>query len=211
MMTSAAYRQDVTYDDAKAKTDPENRLLWRRRPVRVEAEVLRDSILAASGQLNRDLYGPSIKPFIPPEAMAGRNKDGIDRPKEDGPDQWRRSIYLFTKRSLLNPGLTAFDAPIPVGSCARRTVSTVAPQALFLLNDPFVRRQAGYFAERCLAEAGADVESRVRQAYLLALSREPSEGELQAAVAFLGGAVGEAGMTDLCHVLFGLNEFVYVD
>ena len=211
MMASAAYRQDATFDEAKAKIDPENRLLWRRRPVRAGAEVLRDSILAASGKLDRTLHGPSIKPFIPPEAMAGRNKDGIDRPKADGPDQWRRSIYLFTKRSLLTPGLTAFDAPSPTGSCARRTVSTVAPQALFLLNDPFVRRQATAFAERCLAEAKPDPESQVRYAYEVALSREPSETELSAAVSFLGGAADKASMTDLCHVLFGVNEFVYVD
>jgi hypothetical protein len=211
ILSSSAYRQDTTFDAQKAKTDPDNRLLWRRRPTRVEAEILRDAILAASGQLNRDLYGPSIKPAVPPEAMAGRNKDGIERPKQDGPEQWRRSVYLFTKRSLLTPSMMTFDAPNPTESCARRSVSTVPTQALALLNDPFVRRQAGHFAERCLAEAKHGAQSQARHAYLVALSREPTEDELRAAKKFLGDAVDKESMTDLCHVLFGINEFAYVD
>jgi hypothetical protein len=211
ILSSSAYRQDTTFDARSAKLDPDNRLLWRRRPNRVEAEILRDAILAASGQLKRDLYGPSIKPAVPPEAMAGRNKDGIERPKQDGPEQWRRSIYLFTKRSLLTPSMMTFDAPNPTESCARRTVSTVPTQALALLNDPFVRRQAGHFAERCLAEAKHDAESQARHAYLVALSRPPNESELRAARKFLGEAVNKESVTDLCHVLFGINEFAYVD
>ena len=211
MLTSGTYRQSTAHDPARASIDPDNRFLWRRRPARLEAEILRDSILAASGQLKRDVYGPSVKPYIPPAAMAGRNKDGLERPKQDEPRQWRRSVYLFVKRSLPEPMLTTFDAPAPASSCARRTVSTVPTQALVLLNDPFVRRQAAFFAERCVAEAPGDAAGRVRHAYRVALSREPTERELDAAVRFLGPKADRAALTDLCHVLLGLNEFAYVD
>jgi len=209
ILLSAAYRQDVTFDAAKAAIDPDNRLLWHRRPMRIEAEILRDSILATSGQLKLELYGPSIKPYIAPEARAGRNKDALPRPAADGPDQWRRSIYLFVKRSLVNPMMDVFDAPQPTQACSRRSQSTVSTQALLLLNDPFVRKQAGFFADRCQREAGPDVSARVRRAYVLALSRQPTAQELAEATEFIGGDKGP--MVDFCHVLLGLNEFAYVD
>jgi hypothetical protein len=211
IMTSSAYQQGTTYDAGKAAVDPDNRLLWRRRPLRAEAEVVRDAVLAVSGQLNRDLGGPPVKPALPPETTVGRDKDGIPRPEKDGPDQWRRTVYLFTKRSRLTPVLTTFDAPAATESCARRTVSTVPTQALALLNDPFVRTQATFFAKRCLAEAEPTPAARVRQAYLLALSREPTEREAADAAEFLGGPSHEDSLTDLCHVLFTSNEFAYVD
>jgi hypothetical protein len=211
ILTSSAYRQGTAFDPAKATVDPDNRLLWRRRPLRGEAEVVRDAILAVSGQLRREVGRPPVKPALPPETSVGRDKDGIARPKEDGPDQWRRTVYLFTKRSRLTPALTTFDAPNAAESCARRTVSTVPTQALALLNDPFVRTQAGYFAKRCLSEAERTPGAQVRHAYVLALSREPSERELQRATEFLGESVTEDAMTDLCHVLFTSNEFAYVD
>ena len=172
---------------------------------------MRDSILAVSGQLKRDVGGPPVKPALPPETTVGLDKDGLPRSETDGPDQWRRAVYLFTKRSRLTPVLTTFDAPAATESCARRTVSTVPTQALALLNDPFVRTQATFFAKRCLAEAEHTPAAQVRRAYLLALSREPTEREAADAVAFLGESVNEQAMTDLCHVLFTSNEFAYVD
>ena len=211
ILTSAAYAQGTTYDSSKAAIDPENRLLWRRRPLRAEAEVMRDAILAVSGSLRRDVGGPAIKPALPPETAAGRDKDGIARPAEDGPEQWRRTVYLFTKRSRLTPMLTTFDAPNAAESCARRTVSTVPTQALALLNDPFVRNQAKRFAARCLAETERTPAAQIRHAYVLALGREPSEQETRRAAEFLGRTVDEETMTDLCHVLFTTNEFAYVD
>jgi hypothetical protein len=220
MVISSTYRQTSAMsgqpggpsDAAKAAIDPENRLLWRRRPMRAEAEVLRDAVLAVSGQLRGEMYGPSVKQYVPPAAMAGRNKDGLERPNQDGPEQWRRSIYLFVKRSIPDPMLTTFDTPAPAASCSRRTVSTVPTQALALLNDPFVRRQAEFFAERCVKEAGTpDPNTLVRHAYLLALSRAPTEKETEAALRFLGGKADAGAMTDFCHVLLGLNEFAYVD
>jgi len=208
LVTSAAFRQDVTWDAGKQRVDPDERLLWRRRPQRLDAESLRDAILATSGALRREQFGPAIKPWIPVEARSGRDKDVLPRPKEDSPGQWRRSIYLFTKRSLLTPAIDGFDGANPNASCGRRQVSTVSTQALYLMNDPFVRRQAGLFAAR-LAAAGDD-DARLRLAYTLALARLPTTTESAAALRFVR-AGGEAGWTDLCHVLFTLNEFAYVD
>ncbi len=172
LMTSAVYMQDDSYDEERAKVDLDDRLWWRRRPLRLEAEAMRDAILTASGKLDLTMYGPAVKPALPPEAMAGRNKDDVvPRPKEDGPDQWRRSVYLFAKRSLPTPLLETFDAPNPSGSCARRTQSTVATQARWrsLLNDAFVRRQAGEVGMRAWRlEAGcAEPAARVNRAYFL--------------------------------------------
>ena len=174
-----------------------------------KSEILRDAILAAGGQLKLNLYGPSVKPYIAPEARAGRDKDTIPRPGADGPDQWRRSIYLFVKRSLATPMMDAFDAPQPTQACSRRSRSTVSTQALLLLNDPFVRKQAELFAERCRKEAGPDAAARIRRAYILALSRQPTTDEISEAVEF--HRQGRRGLTNFCQVLFGLNEFAYVD
>ena len=212
IMTSAVYVQNSTYDQKNAKIDPDNRLLWRHDPLRMEAEVLRDSILAVSGKLNREMFGPSLKPPLPAEAMAGRNKDNsVPRPKVDGPALWRRSIYLFTKRSLPTPFLELFDAPAPVGSCGRRNQSTVATQALTLLNDTFLRNQAVHFAHRVVTEAGDDNSARINRAFELTLSRPPTTTEMERGKTFLNVQDREKAFVNFCHVLLTLNEFIYVD
>jgi hypothetical protein len=211
ILLSATYRQGVAQDAAKARLDGDDRLWWRRRPLRLEAEVLRDSILALGGQLDARPYGPPVKPWIPPEARTGRDKDFLPRADHDGPEQWRRSIYLFVKRSLPLPFVDVFDAPAASASCARRQVSTVPIQALILLNDPFVRNQARLFAARVRTEEGSDSAAWIERAYRLALARAPDAGERQQLAAFLNG--GDSGMrlVDLCQLLFTLNEFAYVD
>ena len=209
ILTSNAYRMDDTFDPAKAKIDPEDRLLWRRRPMRLEAEALRDAMLATAGTLNDTLYGPGVKPPIP---AAGRDKDDvIPREKTEGPAVWRRSVYLFVKRSLPVPMLETFDAPPGVTPCTRRMTTTVAPQALALLNDPFVRMQAGHFAARIKKEAGEDPAGRIRAAYLLALSHPPTDSEVNEAKDFLKTGSGSGAWVYFCQVLLGLNEFAYID
>ncbi|HWE94708.1 MAG TPA: DUF1549 and DUF1553 domain-containing protein [Tepidisphaeraceae bacterium] len=209
LLTSNAYRMGTTFDATKSKPDPENRLLWRRRPARLEGEALRDAILNVSGALNPQMFGPAFKP---PAVIAGRDKDDkIPRAKEEGPAVWRRSVYLFTKRSLPIPLLEAFDAPTGNSPCTRRLTTTVATQSLALLDDPFVRIQAEHFAKRLIADAGQDSASRVRRAYTLALSREPTAAELKASLEFVDRPDREGAFVDLCQVLFGLNEFAYVD
>jgi mono/diheme cytochrome c family protein len=227
ILLSAAYRQSTAFDPEKAKTDPDNRLLRRMRPRRLEAEVLRDTLLAVSGTLNPAMYGPAFKAPIPADAMVARNlKDPYPKDVPDGPAVRRRSVYLFHKRIVPYPLLQAFDAPDAQQCTGRRDVTTVTPQALALLNDPFVHGLAGDFADRLLHEIGDDPARWVERAYRLALARLPTEEEKTAGVEFLArqnrdrsarapkmsaADVRRLALTDYCQVLFGLNEFIYVD
>jgi hypothetical protein len=224
IVLSATYRQGTALSLRNAKIDPENRLLWRRRPRRIEAELLRDTMLSVAGTLNTEMYGKAFKPPIQPEAMLARNvKDPYPENVRDTPETRRRSIYMFHKRVVPYPLLQAFDSPDTTVSCGRRNVTTVAPQALAVLNEPFVRLRAGEFARRLRAEAGEDAAAQARLAYRLALGREPSTKELDASVAFIKrqgtirAARGEraearlSALTDFAQVVYGLNEFVYVD
>ena len=165
ILTSAVYRQSTTADPERSKLDPDNRLLWRHRPQRLEAEALRDAILAVSGTLNDRPFGPAFKPPIPKEAMQARNaKDPYPLDARDTPDTRRRSVYMFHKRVVQHPFLQAFDAPDSAVSCNRRDTTTVAPQALALMNDSFVRdrAQAGAGAGEELAPARRPGESAAR-------------------------------------------------
>jgi hypothetical protein len=211
IVMSTAYSQAMENDARKAALDPDNRLLWTRRPMRLEAEILRDSILSVSGSLNLELFGPAVRPHIPKEAIATRTLDPWpDVP--DGPASWRRSIYLFSKRSIRLPMLETFDAPDPNSACGRRLSTTLPTQALDLLNDAFVRNQAVRFADRIIEKVGPDTETQLRTAYRLALSREPSTKELESGRHFLqSGAGPRQALFNLCHVMFTLNEFAYVD
>lgn len=226
ILTSAAYQQEAKYDPAKAKIDPDDRLLWRRRPRRVEAEILRDSVLAVSGQLNAQMFGPSVKAPIQAEAIQARNvKDPYPKDLQDTPKTRRRSVYMFHKRVVQNPLLQAFDGPDASASCGRRISTTVAPQALALLNDRFIRARAADFAARVAAEAGDDISACVERACHLALGRNPSPGELATATRFLiaqsrarkerdniqPAEAQRAALSDYCQALFNLNEFIYVD
>jgi hypothetical protein len=225
IMLSMTYQQDTTFDPAKAKLDPENRLLWHRRPLRLEAEVLRDAMLACAGTLNLQPYGPAFKPPIPDEAMVARNLKTPYHPEPaDSPNIRRRSVYMFHKRVVPNPLLATFDRPDATQSCSRRDATTVAPQALVILNDPFVRERATEFAERLSKEAGTDIDRAVRIAFAIALARAPSETERQSCTEFIHSRraerqkremneadAGRAALADYCQAVFGLNEFLYVD
>jgi hypothetical protein len=222
---SATYRQASR--EATDAADPDNRLLAKMPLQRLEGEVLRDAMLAVSGTLNRDLYGPAVKPPIADEAMLARNlQDKYPDKIEDSPQLRRRSIYLFHKRVVPYPLLQAFDKPDAQQSCSRRDRTTVAPQALALLNDPFVRTVSLEFARRLVADAGPDHGSQVRRAFQLAIARAPADAELAAAEKFIDlqirkrrerdtklseEAVQEQALADFCQVVFSLNEFLYVD
>jgi hypothetical protein len=212
VVTSAVYRQgglDRCSEPAVAARrakDPDNRLLSYRRPLRLEAETLRDAMLSIGGVLNGTMGGPGIKPPIPAFAQATRSKDKYPSDDADGPELWRRSIYLFTKRSVRLPFMEVFDAPEPIASSGRRQITTVPAQQLTLLNDDFVRCRAANFAAR-LVDAGEDNASRITRAFELALARPPTATELARSVAFLE----RGGWNDFCHALFTLNAFIYVD
>ncbi|MEZ6062436.1 MAG: PSD1 and planctomycete cytochrome C domain-containing protein [Planctomycetaceae bacterium] len=207
-----------------AQVDPENRLLWKMPPKRLEAEVLRDSMLAVSGTLNLQPGGPGFKPYIAPEANLARNLKGGDYPHDapDNAETRRRSVYMFHKRLVPYPLFQAFDRPDLLVSCSRRQNTTVATQAMALLNDGFVRTCAGDFATRLIRESGDDDQRIVETSFNLAFSRSPTEAEVHAAVEFLQrqGQTRQArgdtdsrveAVTDYCQSLFCLNEFLYVD
>jgi hypothetical protein len=192
--------QSTAADEARAAVDPDNRLLWRRERQRLEAEAIRDAMLAAAGILDTAMYGPG----------------SLDESHK------RRSIYFTVKRSQLIPGMMLYDAPDALTPLGQRAATIVAPQALAMLNGPHVHACAAAFAERLSAAASADAAETVKRGFELALSRPPDDVELADAVDFLRAATEryQAGghqqpasqaLSDFCQVLFGLNEFIYVD
>ena len=198
ILLSAAYQQSHEADAENLQRDPNNRYLWHFRPRRLEAETIRDSLLAVGGNLDRTLYGPSV----------------LD-------NSLRRSVYLRVKRSELLPIMTMFDAPEPTQSIGQRSVTTVPTQALLMMNSPFVRQQAEKLMARIRPAPDEGLATSVDRAYQIALGRKPAEEESQQMVAFLEQQVKLAesdpnsardrALTEFCQVLLCLNEFVYVD
>ena len=164
---------------------------------------MRDAVLSVTGCLNPTMGGPGYKDFKYTEAYAPI----YEYVPADSPDLWRRSIYRFVVRSTVQPMMTTLDCPNPANLTPARMVTTTALQSLVLMNNEFMIRQAKHFAERIQKEAGAQSEAQVRRAFGLAFARQPSEGELHAALAF----VARDGLLALCRTLFNANEFAYVD
>lgn len=183
--------------------DPENRLFSRQHRRRLEGEAIRDAMLSVAGRLNLKMGGPGVRPELPPEVTATLLKNQWPV-TEDLSEHDRRSVYLFARRNLRFPFFEVFDRPDANRSCARRPVSTTAPQALTLWNDVFVRRMAVATGERIrlLPE-----NERVPGAYRLLLGREASPEEISLGEEFLVGQPMEA----LVLAMFNLNEFVYLD
>lgn len=200
IMSSAVYQESSTYDEVKARLDRDNKLLWRRPIQRLEGEVIRDSLLAVGGVLDTRMYGPGT----------------LDESSR------RRSIYFTVKRSKLMPMMQVFDWPDGLQGIAERGTTTIAPQALLLMNNPQVRDYARGFARRVAPEADSPLPDAVNVAYLIAIARPPSADELADSLAFLaeqsssyhaaGKANGrELALTDFCQSLMCLNEFAYID
>lgn len=208
MLTSQAYQMASDDVAANQKIDGDNRFVWRMPRQRLEAEVIRDSILAVSGLLDRKLGGPGIHPYIDPALWAsGSGRTWPGKPDDD-PSTWRRSVYVFSKRTIPLPMLEVFDRPDSNLACSRRNRSTIAPQALILMNNSFVLYQAKRFAERLEQEAGRDPVEQIRRAYLLAFAREPQEKETAIARNFFEGDPN--ALSDFCQTIFNLNEFAYI-
>src|SRR5262245_11148592 len=207
MMTSQAYQMASDDVAADVAIDPENRLLWRMPRARLEAEIIRDQILAVAGNLDGALGGPCVYPHIDPKLFQSSTKRTWPGKPDDDPSTWRRSLYVYSKRSIRYPLFEAFDQPNLINSCDRRNNSTIAPQALLLMNNNFVLTEAKYFAERLRREAGDDARAQARKAYRLALGRAPTAFELAKTVEFIRS--GPDGLAEFCHALFNLNEFVY--
>jgi hypothetical protein len=212
LVLSRTYQLSSVPSGRAAEVDPRNVLLSHMNVRRLEAEAIRDAILAVSGRLDERLYGPSV-PVHLTAFMEGRGRP------ESGPldGAGRRSLYLCVRRNFLSAMFLAFDYPIPFTSTGRRSVSNVPAQALTMMNSPFVVAEARRWAERTLAAARSTVE-RVDDLYVAAFARPASEAERQSAVAFLdeqsrryGGQPGDGrAWSDLCHVLLNVKEFIYI-
>ena len=225
LMTSEAYGMASSFPhEASADADPENNLLWRYRGQRLEAEILRDAIMTVSGGIDLTVGGPAIFPHIPSDILFQSDGKGfwcgsppagqrITAPstgfwceEPDRPEVWRRSVYVFRRRSLGFPFFDTFDLPDQNQTAAARNVSTVSTQALTLMNNPFVLNQAELFAERLEREAPGDLDAQIDLAYLIALTRKPTDMEREVA----RGLATEQSLVDFTHVMMNLNEFLYL-
>ncbi|MBM3982209.1 MAG: DUF1553 domain-containing protein [Planctomycetes bacterium] len=238
MVTSETYRQSARGDHG-ARADPGNALLWKMSRKRLEAEAVRDSILAAAGTLNRAVGGPSVKVPLEPEVydliFTEGEPDGLWPVTPDAAQHTRRSVYLFNKRNVRLPLLEALDQPDALNACAARPVSTFAPQALILMNSPFVHAQARALAIN-LAKETADPAKQLDALYRRAVGRAPTADERAVAHDFLTEQAADVrarlkakqpigidakelpagadlahvrALADLCAVLFNTHEFVY--
>ena len=231
LVTSATYRQSSLHprQDEYAARDAGNHLWWHAERRRLDAEPLRDRLLFVGNDLDTRMTGPGFKPTIQAEALEGLSrKEGAWKPSPL-PEQRRRAVYMFSQRSLLPPLMTTFDFVDTTLPCVQRPVSTVAPQALALLNNAFahersqalatvvlsLRRQDVPSAER--RDYGSDIDPQIRLAWRLALARDPSSAELLAAREHIRNqqqrwpSAPSRPLASLCHVLLNTNEFAYID
>jgi hypothetical protein len=207
LMTSEAYQMSSDDIATNVAIDAENRYLWRMPRARLEAEIIRDNILAVAGNLDLSLGGPCVYPFIDPKLFQSSTKRTWPGKPDDDPSTWRRSLYVYSKRSIRYPLFETFDQPNLINSCERRNRSTIAPQALLMMNNNFVINEAKHFSERLRREAGADIKAQVDRGYRLALGRAPSEFERAKSTEFIRSSPN--GLQAFCQALFNLNEFVY--
>lgn len=234
IMMSLTYRQSVNHPqyNAYARKDFNNKLLWRANRRRLDAESLRDALLCASGQLNKEMGGPSFYPKMSQEALEGLSQKENAWGQSSAEQRRRRSIYMITKRSRILPLMTTFDFCDTTQPCGQRNVTTVAPQALAMLNNDFVHQQSAALARRVVETAGHDPRMQIKKIFEFALGRHPSSTETRLAVAHLqeqndhfrlhaahqqdekttaNETSGELALASLCHVILNTNEFIFVD
>ena len=218
ILTSNAYKQASAPNARGLAKDPINDLCWRFDMRRLDAEEIRDSILAVSGSLNLTMFGPSIYPEIPKEILAGQSIPGSDwyTAKMKPEDLNRRSIYIHVKRSLIYPLLASFDLPETDRTTPFRFSSTQPTQALSMMNSPLLNQQAAILAERVRHETGVDPHAFTRRLFSLVMQRPPAEKEIAQGMALLTrlqqrGAKPEQAQTYLSLMALNLNEFLYLD
>jgi hypothetical protein len=205
LVTSATYRRSSRHNERAAAIDGENRLLWRQNRRKLDAESIRDAMLSASGRLDESMGGPSVRQFTLSSGVHVTPVVDYGKYDWDAPDSGRRSIYRFLFRTLPDPFVEALDGPDASQLTPVRIESASALQALALLNDRFVIRQAEALARRL--EAVPDAEGRLGRAFLLCWGREPSPDEYRD----WSGYVEEHGLTNACRLLFNCSESLFVD
>ena len=203
IMLSNTYRQSSGFRTVAAETDAENRLLWRFSPRRLEAEVIRDSLLAVSGRLNREPGGPGFRPF----EVRFFNSHFYDLVDSADPPMRKRTVYRIVVRSGHDPMLEAFDCPDASSKAPRRSHTTTPIQALALMNSPFVLRQADHLAGRLRRALPGDSAGQIDLAYRLALGRPPNPQESGRAAAH----AGDQGLESFCWALLNSSEFLYLN
>jgi hypothetical protein len=212
IVLSAAYRMSSEAGALARQKDPENRLLHSMPVRRLEAESIRDSVLAVSGTLDRTVYGKSVKPFISPY-QDGRGKPATGPLDANG----RRSVYIEVRRNFLTPLLMAFDFPVPFTTIGNRGTTTVPSQALMMMNNEFVNQQAEKWATRMLREF-TDPKERIHGMFVEAYGRPPEAAEIASIDGFLSEQAAAHHVdvshtkpwTDLAHVVFNSKEFIFL-
>jgi hypothetical protein len=223
IVNSTAYRQSSGHRPELDAVDGDNRLLGRMNIRRLEAEVVRDAVLAVSGKLIDKPFGPPV-PVSPDDVgqivLAVDTRDSAGRPSGKveslGDDEFRRSIYVQVRRSMPLGVLEPFDLPRMTPNCEERSASTAAPQSLLMMNNPFVIQQAELLANRVRENAGTDLAAQAKLAWRLVFGRTPSESDVQSGVEFLTvpdatAETSAAALNHFCHALLSSNGFLYVD
>jgi len=203
-----------------AKVDPENKLLWRMPTKRLEAEVIRDCVLAVSGRLDSTMGGPPVLLVARPDGLVVVDESKLRRLA----DANKRSVYLLSRRAYNLSLLTVFDRPLFAVNCPKRDASVIPLQSLTMLNDKFVADEAEHFAGRVALQSSPTSASAVRCAFSMALGRVPDDMEIRRCAAFLdqqraafkaaGGSDGDAtrqALVELCHTLLNTSEFLYAE
>jgi mono/diheme cytochrome c family protein len=217
LLMSNTWKMSSQADPKALAQDPENNLFWRFDMRRLEAEEVRDSLLAVDGTLNPKMFGPSIYPTMPREVLAGQSVPGANWFKSTPEEMARRSVYIHIKRSLALPILASFDAADTDATCPVRFATTQPTQALGMVNSTFTNEQARLFAELVQASAGADPSAQVNFTLWRVLQREPTVKEIARGVAFMHRAETDQHLTPpealkyFCVVALNLNEFLYLD
>ncbi len=211
ILLSSVYRQARTLNAEKMKTDPDNKLYWRAHRRRMDSEMLRDNLLALSGELNRKAGGPPVRVPIEPELyeliFTEAEPDNLWPLSKDTTEFSRRSIYLLNKRTVRLPMMTNFDQPDAMSSCPQRASSTHALQSLSLMNSAFAQDRAKAFAARLEGSCGKNQACQLKTAYQLAMARTPRSAEIALAEKFF---VQGGKLEEFCLALMNRNEFVYL-
>lgn len=217
VLMSGTYQMSSKTDSAALKIDPENDSFWRFDMRRLDAEEIRDSILAVNGSLNPNMGGPSIFPEIPKEVLAGQSIPGNGWTVSTPSEQIRRSIYVHVKRSMALPILASYDVADTDFTCPARFSTTQPTQALGMLNSVFMNDQAKIFAEYVRHIAGTNLKTQVTLALTRVLQREPTTKEIERGIKFMhqikgrDGISSESALQYFCVIALSLNEFVYLD
>jgi len=206
IVTSATYRQSTAYDAACATVDGDNKFLWRMNRTRLDAESVRDAVLAMSGRLDLAMGGPPLRQFVESKGVHVTANADYDAFDIDSPAARRRSVYNFIFRTVPDPLMQTLDCPDASQFAPRREHSVTALQALAMLNDRVIIRQSEHIAERLVKET-ADARDQVRRAYLLTLGRPATDGEVDAVSAY----AEKHGLANAVRMLLNSNEFMFVE